>query len=131
MELRSADRQEWAAAPDEHFTGRVWFGPMAEPRQPEDMAVLGVMFEPGARTDWHSHPGGQVLYIVGGNGRVQNAAGDTVAVSAGDTVYAPPGEVHWHGATPGAPMIHLSITAGGPTAWEPRKVSDEDYYAAR
>jgi quercetin dioxygenase-like cupin family protein len=77
--------------------------------------------------DWHTHPGGQALFIVSGNGRVQRDDGETVRVGPGDTVYAPPGERHWHGATEDSFMVHLSITAGGPTAWEAEKVSDADY----
>ncbi len=47
----------------------------------------------------------------------------------GDTVYAPAGERHWHGAAPDSPMMHLSITYGGATEWDAEKVSDEDYGA--
>lgn len=117
----------WTAAPADHFTGRVWFGAMSEPADPEDMNVLGVQFEPGARTDWHSHPAGQVLYVVSGSGHVANEAGERVDMSAGDTVTTPPNELHWHGARPDSPMMHLSITHGGATVWSEEKVSDEQY----
>ncbi len=89
--------------------------------------MLGVRFEPGARTDWHSHPEGQVLYVVSGAGRVQEDDGTTVEISVGDVVYTEPGTVHWHGATQQSPMMHLSITTGGETEWLPRKVSDGEY----
>ncbi len=89
--------------------------------------MLGVQFEPGARTDWHSHPEGQVLYVVSGAGRVQEDDGTTIEISAGDVVYTEPGTVHWHGATQHSPMMHLSITTGGETEWLPRKVSDAEF----
>jgi hypothetical protein len=34
--------------------------------------------------------------------------------------------VHWHGARPDSPMMHLSITSDGPTEWE-EKVGDSEY----
>ena len=58
---------------------------------------------------------------------VQTDGGATVEVSAGDVVYAPPGELHWHGAGPHSPMVHLSLTTGGATVWEPDKVTDAEY----
>jgi len=124
MDHRPASSIPWATAPSEHFTGSVLFGPISG-----DGAVnmLGVQFEPGARTDWHSHPEGQILYVVNGVARVGNEDGATVEVDAGDSVYAPPGELHWHGAAPHSPMTHLSITSGGETEWLPRKVTDEEY----
>ncbi len=100
---------------------------MGEPPNSADLNVLGVMFEPDARTDWHSHPGGQALYVVTGAGCVQAEGGETVAVGPGDVVYSPPGEVHWHGAAPESSMMHLSITDVGPYGWLPRKVTDDEY----
>lgn len=115
----------WKAAPSEHFTGRVWFGPLSH--DPDALNALGVLFEPGARTDWHTHPAGQVLYVVSGAGKVQTDAGETVVVGPGDVVYSPPGERHWHGSTPDSFMMHLSLTTGGATEWDVDKVSEEDY----
>ena len=88
--------------------------------------MIAVQFAPGARSDWHSHPGGQLLYVVSGTGLVQIENQSTISISPGDVVYAPPGERHWHGASPDSPMQHLSLTTGGPAAWED-KVSDEEY----
>lgn len=88
--------------------------------------MIEVQFAPGARTDWHSHPAGQVLYVVSGSGLVHTEDGATTEISAGDVVYAPPGERHWHGARPDSPMMHLALTTAGPTEWE-SKVSDDQY----
>ena len=63
MEHRAAGSIEWVAAPAENFTGNVRFGPLS---QDGTLNALGVSFEPGARTDWHWHPDGQVLYVTEG-----------------------------------------------------------------
>lgn len=125
MDHKPAEHIEWKPAPEEHFTGKVLMGPLSH--DPEALKALGVHFDPAARTDWHTHPAGQVLYVVSGAGRVGTEAGEIVEVSAGDVVYAPAGEMHWHGAGPHSPMMHLSLTTGGETEWAPRKVTDEEY----
>lgn len=102
----------------------------ASENEPE-AGVFRVFFEPGARTNWHTHPEGQILHIVSGKGRVGD--GNSVFdVSAGDTVCFAPGEKHWHGAAPDSFMIHIAInpasSSDGGTEWmEP--VSDEEYGA--
>jgi quercetin dioxygenase-like cupin family protein len=105
----------------------VWFGKLAPMPREDSLNALGVLFEPGARTDWHTHPDGQVLYIVSGAGFVVREDGEVAAVSAGDAVFSPAGEVHWHGATPHSYMMHLSLTTGGPTEWTGEKVTDSEY----
>lgn len=130
MEHKKAEDIPWEPAPADHFTGKVWFGPLSHPSK-EALNALAVQFEPGARTDWHTHPDGQVLYVVNGAGLVQKDDGTTVEISAGDVVYASPGEVHWHGAKENSPMMHLSLTTGGMTKWGTEKVTDEQYQARR
>jgi quercetin dioxygenase-like cupin family protein len=124
-----AEEIGWTPAGTEHFTGDVWFGQLSKVADP-GLDALGVLFSPGARTDWHTHPDGQVLYIASGAGKVQKDDGETVQVSSGDVVYSPAGEVHWHGASDNSYMINLSLTTGGPTNWLPDKVSDEDFRKA-
>lgn len=126
MDHTPAENIQWVDAGNEHFTGRVRFGPLSKAPDP-GLNALGVLFEPGARTDWHTHPDGQVLYIASGAGKVQKDDGQTVHVSPGDVVYSPAGETHWHGATENSYLMHLSLTTGGPTRWLPEKVSDEEY----
>lgn len=118
---------EWSEAPSQHFTGQVWMATLSQPDDPEGVLVLGVSFAPGARTDWHSHPGGQVLHVASGRGVVMNRDGQRLEVAAGDTVTTSPGEVHWHGAAPASPMMHLSITSHGVTEWTDDKVTDREY----
>ena len=127
MEHTAAADINWVGAGDEHFTGSVLFGPLSTAPD-RRLNALGVLFEPGARTDWHTHPDGQVLYIASGAGKVQKDGGETVRVSAGDVVYSPAGEKHWHGATETSYLMHLSPTTGGATEWLPEKANDEDYH---
>jgi len=124
MEHKATEKTPWNPSPEEHFTGKVWNTRLSEVEG--GLTMIAVQFAPGSRSDWHSHPAGQVLYVVAGAGLVQTDDGSTVEISPGDVVHAPPGERHWHGARPDTPMMHLSLTTGAPTAWE-GKVSDEDY----
>lgn len=89
--------------------------------------MLGVLFEPGARSHWHRHSEGQVLVVVSGAGRVGTEAGELVEIGPGDTVVAPPHQLHWHGAAPTSFMFHLSLTSGGPTEWTGQEVTEAEY----
>ena len=124
MERRRAQDVEWADAPAENFTGRVRFGPLSDQGP---LNALAVRFEATARTDWHSHPEGQVLYVLEGRGRIQDDDGTTEEFEKGDVIYTPPRQIHWHGAGPDGPMTHISLTTGGATIWEPRKVTNQEY----
>lgn len=127
MELQRSEDLHWRPAGDEHFTGRVWLAELQEPDDPAGLRILGVLFEPGARTDWHSHPWGQVLYVVSGAGAVGTSDGERVQIGPGDVVGTPAGEEHWHGAGPEGFLFHLSLTTTGPTEWRERPVSEKEY----
>jgi quercetin dioxygenase-like cupin family protein len=71
-----------------------------------------VHFSPGARTAWHSHEGGQTLYVTEGRVLVQSRGAQTIGIGAGDVTYTPSGEERWHGAMPQHFMTHLAITEG-------------------
>ena len=126
MEHTRTEQQQWNRNPATAFTGNVWSSPLSTEAD-RSITALAVMFEPGARTYWHSHPEGQVLYVTSEAGRVGTAAGDVIEISPGDVVFASPGEMHWHGASPTSFMVHLSLTTGGATDWDTRPVSDETY----
>jgi quercetin dioxygenase-like cupin family protein len=133
MELKPAASRVISDGPAEWFTGQVWMDELAALPGP-GVRALRVTFSPGARTAWHAHPGGQVLHVVDGVGRVQAAGGPVRQIMPGDTVVAGPGEQHWHGAAPGQLMSHVAISAadpatGGQTVWS-QHVSDEEYLAA-
>jgi quercetin dioxygenase-like cupin family protein len=120
--------------PPERFTGDVWLDPIASPREPgQSMVVAKVRFAPGARTAWHSHARGQTLHITQGIAWVQSRGSDKVEAQAGQTLYCPAGEEHWHGAAPDSFMEHLAMLdqADDPatsTTWL-EHVSDEEYLA--
>lgn len=117
--------------PPEWFTGDVWLDPVAAPAHPSQQASAGIVrFTPGARTAWHSHPGGQTLHVLEGTARVQSRGGAVVEVSAGGTVVCPPDEEHWHGAAPDSFMTHLAVwdtVPGRPSAVWGDHVTDDEY----
>ena len=88
-----------------------------------------VTFEPGVRTAWHTHPLGQTLIITTGLGWVQTDGGAIEEVRPGDVVWFPPGEKHWHGATPTTGMIHIAVqeSLNGKNVDWLEKVSDAQY----
>jgi quercetin dioxygenase-like cupin family protein len=91
------------------FDGDVWFDVVAPPQvEPSRMRVNIVHFSPGAHTAWHSHALGQTLHVTEGVGYVQSRGGEVVKILPGQTIYTPPGEEHWHGATPDHFMSHLA-----------------------
>lgn len=109
------------------FTGTVWGDPVL-PTTEEGNTINSVTFTPGARTYWHRHTGGQILVVTAGLGWVCPLGEKAQLIRAGDVVWVPPGEQHWHGGTAGTVLTHLAISIG-PTTWLD-EVSDEDYRAA-
>ena len=79
--------------------------------------MLKVSFEPEARTAWHTHPLGQTLHIISGMGLVGLRNEQPKIINAGDTVWIPPDEEHWHGAAPNTHGEHLAINLGVTTIW--------------
>jgi len=79
----------------------------------ENNAMRATM-DPGTRTNWHTHPRGQFLYVLSGVGVVQREGGAPIEVRAGDSVWFAPGEKHWHGASEASAFAYLSVqTAEG------------------
>ena len=118
-------KQPSAKGPAERFTGDVWMDPLARAGAPGQPNLNLVRFAPGARTAWHAHGLGQTLYVTEGRGRIQSRGAPVVEVRAGDVIYTPDGEEHWHGAAPEHVMAHLSITQGDATWGE--HVTDDEY----
>jgi 4-carboxymuconolactone decarboxylase len=118
-------------APAENFTGGVRVEVLFEALDPLHASGGSVTFESGARTAWHSHPGGQILIVTAGTGRVQQWGGPIEEIGPGDVVRIPAGQKHWHGASPQASMTHIAITEprGGTSVQWMEKVSDEQYGA--
>ena len=122
-----------AKNPPEWFTGDVWLDQVVTPQDEGQRMSAGlVRFAPGARTAWHSHPLGQTLRIVEGTALVQARGAEVLEVHAGQTIYTPPGEEHWHGAASDSFMTHLALwetPEGDESAhWGPH-VTDAEYHS--
>lgn len=109
MEVRACGSVPSRRGPPEWFTGAVWQDPVIEAEAPARLRAAVVRFDPGARTAWHTHPLGQTLYVLAGCGRVQTWNGPVQEIRAGDVVWIPRGEKHWHGAGPSTAMTHLAM----------------------
>ena len=109
MQIISAGSRPTRKANSKYFTGVVWQDPIIEAAEPARVRALKVSFEPAARTAWHTHPLGQTLYVVSGVGLIglRNTAPELI--KSGDTIWIPPGEEHWHGASTNNSMTHIAI----------------------
>lgn len=119
--------------PAANFTGDVWMNPVFNGDGTSQLVVGLVRFTPGARTNWHSHSNGQLLVCTDGVGLVGTRDGHTVKLRAGESVWTPAGEDHFHGGTVDHMMCHYAIldAAGDAeaTTWlEP--VTEQQYTAA-
>jgi quercetin dioxygenase-like cupin family protein len=119
--------------PAKTFTGDVYVNSIYRGEEPSRMIVSLVRFTPGARSAWHSHAVGQTLHVTDGVGLVQTRDGRVIRMRPGDTVYTPPGEEHWHGATADNFMCHFAmlegVADGDGTTWL-EHVTDDEYAAA-
>jgi quercetin dioxygenase-like cupin family protein len=115
-------------APDDYFTGKVWVKTLVN--EAVFNGVIGsVIFEPGARNNWHKHPGGQILLVTEGIGYFQEKGKPIQAICKGDIIKILPDVVHWHGASRETAMTHIAIstnTQKGIVEWLQR-VTDEEY----
>lgn len=115
--------------PSENFTGNAWNTPLVPNDSIYNMVVGNVYFEPGARSNWHSHPSGQILVITDGVGYHQIKGQPRQTIRKGDVVKCPPDVLHWHGASRDTGMQQMYIlpkTEKGIVMWL-QKVTDEEY----
>jgi len=129
MEIKRNGSQPSGKGPPEYFTGTVRIDPLFEAADPARVRGASVTFEPGARTAWHTHPLGQTLIVTFGLGLAQRWGGPIEEIRPGDAVWFPPGEKHWHGASPRKAMAHLAVQEalnGKAVDWM-EQVSDEQY----
>jgi quercetin dioxygenase-like cupin family protein len=129
MDIHLAGSRPTRRAPKEWFTGTVLQDPIIAASAPARLVVNRVSFEPGARTNWHSHPLGQTLYVIAGVGRVQTKGGPMREIRPGDVVWIPPGEKHWHGGSATTAMTHMAMQEAldGNTADWMEPVTDAEY----
>jgi quercetin dioxygenase-like cupin family protein len=129
MEITRVGSRPSEKGPADWFTGAVRIDRLFQAHDPARAAGASVTFEPGARTAWHTHPLGQTLIITAGSGRAQRWGGPVEEIRPGDVVWFPPGEKHWHGASPTTAMTHIAIQEGldGKVVDWMEHVTDEQY----
>lgn len=131
VELTRKADQKTVDGPAEYFTGKVTITGRFQRPEPSRVGGAIVHFEPGARTNWHSHPLGQTLIVTEGVGWTQVEGGPILEFHAGDVLWCPAEHRHWHGATPREGMTHIAIQEslnGSPVTWM-EKVTDDQYLA--
>jgi quercetin dioxygenase-like cupin family protein len=129
MEITRVGSQPSTKGPADWFTGTVRVDPLFDRPDPARVSGASVTFEPGARTAWHTHPLGQTLVVTSGSGWAQREGGPVEEIRPGDVVWFPPGEKHWHGASPTTAMTHTAIQEkldGKAVDWM-EKVTDQQY----
>ena len=110
----------YAQQDDPRFTGKTTV------MDGKDLSAARRHFEPGARSAWHSHDKGQLLLVEDGRMRAQKKGGPVREFGVGESEYAGPNVVHWHGAAPGQALVQINIGFGGETKWM-EKVTDAEY----
>lgn len=115
---------------NQYFTGTTYLMRLSPYDDTWHASMANVTFEPGARTHWHTHSGGQILLILGGHGYYQEKGKPAQNLKKGDVVRIPPDVEHWHGAAPDSWFVHVSLETNGATnqvQWlDP--VTDADYH---
>jgi quercetin dioxygenase-like cupin family protein len=129
IKITRSGSQPSRPGPAEYFTGSVRIDPLFDANAPSRVNGDSVTFEPGARTAWHAHPLGHRLIVTAGAGWVRQWDGPVQEIRAGDIVWIPPGQKHWHGATATTGMTHIAIQEhldGKNVDWM-EKVTEEQY----
>lgn len=115
---------------EEYFTGKARIDYLFSPDAPSRLSLGHVSFEPGVKTNWHSHPIGQTLIVTSGKGYIQFEGEPKEFIYPGDIVWIAPGKKHWHGATETTAMSHIAIQEkdenDSNVTWM-EAVSEEDY----
>jgi quercetin dioxygenase-like cupin family protein len=121
-----------AGAPADYFTGTVWVNTLVPDDAILHSIIANVIFEPRGRTNWHTHPGGQLLIVTDGAGYYQEKGKPAQLIKKGDLITILPDVEHWHGALHDSELTHIAInpnTKNGASIWLSR-VTDEEYNSA-
>ncbi len=113
----------------QNFIGKAWHFGLAANDTTYNTLVGNVYFEPGARSNWHIHPAGQILIITDGVGYHQIKGQPRQTIKKGDVVKCPPNVMHWHGASPESGLQQIYIlpnTEKGIVEWM-QPVTDAEY----
>lgn len=92
-----------------NFTGTAWLKMLVTNDTIFNTSIGNVTFEPGTRTNWHYHPGGQILLVTNGIGRYQEKGKPVRKLHKGDIIKCEPNILHWHGAAPDSELSHVTI----------------------
>ena len=113
---------------NDNFTGTAYLHMMVKGDSLNDITVGNVTFEPGARTNWHSHPAGQILLVTDGVGYYQEKGQAKRILRKGDVVHCASEIEHWHGASTDSTFVQLAVSSNrkGPAVWL-HPVTDEEY----
>jgi quercetin dioxygenase-like cupin family protein len=110
----------YAQQDDARFTGRT------DVLESKELGIGRRSFEPGARSAWHSHDNGQLLFVEEGRARTQKKGQPVKELGVGDSEYTGPDVVHWHGAVPNQRLVQIAVSFGGDTKWL-QKTTDAEY----
>ncbi len=113
----------------EHFTGDIWLHMITRDDSVLNVAVGNVTFEPGSRTNWHSHSGGQILMVTEGVGYYQERGIPKRIIRKGEVIICQPDVEHWHGASENEFMTHMAMsinTNRGNVQWL-KPVTNQEY----
>ena len=113
----------------DYFTGTAWVNILVPKDETGQYAVGNVVFEPGCRNNWHTHPAGQILLVTDGHGYYQERGKPARLIAKGDVVVIPSHVEHWHGAARDSGLTHIAITNNtqqGAVEWL-TPVTDKEY----
>lgn len=115
--------------PNDWFNGNAFLSPLISKDKNNEFSIGSVTFEPKARTNWHTHPKGQILIVTEGNGFYQEKGKPAQAIKKGDVINIPEDIEHWHGASADSKMIHIAVTnfKGEQQVKWLQPVSEEEY----
>ncbi len=115
-----------------YFTGDAYLKLLLAKDKNNDFVIGSVTFESGARTNWHTHPKGQVLIVTEGSGLYQEKGKPAQTIKKGAIINIPENVEHWHGASANSKMVHIAITnyEGEVNAVWLNPVSDSEYLEA-
>jgi len=105
---------------DPRFTGK------SDTMDAKDLGIGRRSFEPGARSAWHSHDKGQLIFVEQGRARTQKKGQPMKELGVGESDYTAPNVVHWHGATPRDRLVQVAVSFGGEIKWL-QKTTDAEY----
>ena len=125
MRIRRLSEHTVEGSDPKTFTGQATLVRLNDLADEPSINAYRVAFQAGARTNWHTHSGTQLLIVLDGVCRLQTDTGAVTEITAGDVASIEPGERHWHGASDKGPMTHLAVNVASTTSWFEKVTNDE------